>query len=1261
MLTYKRLSIHSLSLLFALFLSFTANGQIYEPDGLRMPGSWNNWVNDPGMGGAFDLQKQNTGTPRWTTTFQYTGTSGSQAFKFVSTSFGNPWGNQWAGNASATVNTFNTFTFGSPSDPDNNISLTQNRWYTVVFEDSGYANTRAIFMETSAEPVSISNIMQNPVVVSSSDVVTITASLSSSPSPQEIFYLRYSTDDWATASLVSMTISGSSISGSIPAQTSQTAVSFYIFSTVMTNPAADFDLITLRKADNNGQNYSYTVDQVFECNPYLSLASSDPAFPLHDQAVTVYFNAAYGNGGLFDYTGDIYAHTGVITNLSVNSTDWKYVKTEWGENTAETKLTRIEDNLYSISIPNIRQFYGVAAAETILKLAFVFRSDVEQPGGYYLEQKNADGSDIFVEVYPLALNVKIINPTRREPLASPNSVLMVCAEGLQNEQIRLLINDTELLSNPGTSLSYPLVLQGMQPGAYWLKAVAIVGSASVRDSLQIYLRGPVAVEPLPTGVKNGINYIDNTTVTLVLHDPPAQKQFAFAIGEYSDWLPNDNNYMKRTPDGKHYWVTLSGLQPGQEYSFQYFIDGKLKLADAYAEKVLDPWNDRWIPVATYPSLKPYPFDKTTGVVSVFQTNKTPYTWQIPDFTPPAVHTTQSDLLIYELLVRDFVETRSLSEVQQKLDYLKTLGINAIELMPVMEFDGNESWGYAPNFFFATDKFYGTEITYKQFIDACHQRGMAVILDIVTNHAYGLNPMVQMYFDAGTGSGQPSTTNPWFNTQATHPFNVGYDFNHESPYTRQFIKDVFAYWLNEFKVDGFRLDLSKGLTQNFTGDDLNAWSAYDQSRINILTDYYNHIKSVNPDAYVILEHLGQNDEEVVLANTGMLLWSAMHDHYKQVGMGWQTNSDLSWAYHANRGFNYPNLMDYMENHDEERLMSENFTNGNASANYNIKDTLTSVRHLQQAAVLFMGIPGPKMIWQFGELGYDYSIFFGGDRTANKPPRWDYFNQPDRQELYRIYSAMAALRKSQAFRLGSFTSDMAGLGKRMWISHSSMNVVITANMGVGEFTMAPGFPNAGNWYNYFTGEAVNITNPAGHSWNYGPGDFKVFTSVQLPRPFYRVNVTVTDSITGAVIENASIGLQGSGVQLSSVDGKAAFTAAPATSLLQVTKAGYKPYNFPIAVNNDLNITVKMKLQSNIGIDETDPAEAVKIWPNPAGDFVNISTARPFMVSIYSPDGRMIRQLQMRSLTETLDFTGQPAGIYLLQFNDGKRSFTRRLLSF
>ena len=138
------------------------------------------------------------------------------------------------------------------------------------------------------------------------------------------------------------------------------------------------------------------------------------------------------------------------------------------------------------------------------------------------------------------------------------------------------------------------------------------------------------------------------------------------------------------------------------------------------------------------------------------------------------------------------------------------------------------------------------------------------MDIVVNHAFGQNPMVRMYFNPDAGDyGQPTAENPWFNETPRHDFNVGYDFNHESALTRNFFKRMMRHWINEYHVDGYRFDLSKGLTQNYTLGNIGAWGAYDQSRVNILTDYYNDIQANEPGAYVILEHLGDNSEETAL--------------------------------------------------------------------------------------------------------------------------------------------------------------------------------------------------------------------------------------------------------------------------------------------------------------------------------------------------------------------------------------------------------------
>jgi len=1226
-----------------------------------MPGSWNGWANSQNMGGAFDFARITTGTLRWHTTFQHTGTTGVQEFKFVSTGFGDVWRNQWAANPNVLLNQISTFTFGTPSNPNNRVTLTAGRWYTVVFADNGYANTRAIFMETSGQPVNISSVSHLPIMVGATQPAQITAVLSGNPSPEERFFVRYTTNSWQTSNIVAMTGTGNQRQATIAAYVNGTRVEYYVFSSVITNPVDNFDLITLRLNNNDGPNFSYTVGQQLECGVAIGLVTTMPAFPIQDQPVKVYFNAEFGNRGLYGFTGEVYAHTGVITNRSTSAADWRHVKTTWGQNTPETRLTREGPNLYSITINNPRAFYNVPAAETILQLAFVFRSDVAVPGGGFLEHKNSDGSDILIDIYGAGLNVKIVSPVENGQIVDQNSLIPVCVEAFQSTSLRLYLNNVLLTEVQGTSMTFPLVLRGVQPGAHWLRAVAIAGTLRMRDSVMIFLRGPVQTAALPAGVMNGINYTSSTSATLVLHDPVGSKDFAFVIGDFNNWLPTNEHFMKRTPDGTRFWVTLTGLQPGREYAFQYFLDGNLRLADPYSEKVLDPFHDRFIPEATYPNLKQHPSDYTTGIVSVLQTNQPEFQWTIPDFVPPALNATQSDLLIYELLVRDFVESRRIDDVKLKLDYLQELGVNAVKLMPIMEFDGNESWGYATHFFFATDKYYGTRTDYKEFIDAAHQRGIAVILDIVPNHAFGGSPMVQMYFDPTAGSwGEPAANSPWFNQRAGHPFSVGNDFNHESPYTRAFFKRVFEYWLTEFRVDGFRIDLSKGLTQTYSGSDMALWSNFDQSRIDILTDYFNHIKSINPDAYVILEHFADNDEEIILANRGMMFWGGTHNIYSQISMGWQQNSNIAWAHHRTRGWNYPNLVDYMENHDEERKMFLALTHGNnTNPAYNIRDTLTALRHQEQALVLFLGIPGPKMLWQFQEMGYDYSIFYGGSRLANKPPRWDYMNQPARERLHRIIGAMARLRNSDAFRFGNFTHDLGGNGKRMWITHSSKDVVIAVNMGVTGFYMTPGFTRTGIWHDYFTGESIQVNNAAGHSIFFGPGDYRVFTTVQLPRPFHTIDVEVVNDITGNPIPGARISLSNAGTRITTNAGLASFLAPPVPVTLQVEKAGYNSKTITSPVDGQITLRIRLVPNATQIGDTIIQTDYINIYPNPTREFVRITNALGWNLKLYTLEGRLLKQYMIENESYSMSLSGLSSGLYLLRFESNEGLVTRKLI--
>ncbi len=815
------------------------------------------------------------------------------------------------------------------------------------------------------------------------------------------------------------------------------------------------------------------------------IVTSDPGLPTINDAVTVYFDATKGTGGLKGYTGDVYAHTGVLTMESRTTSDWKYVKTDWGQNTPDTKLTRISEDYYSLEInPDIRTYYGVAAGDTVTHLAFVFRSGEPITGSSsYYEGKDDGGLDIFLEVFEEGLKLSIMNPASSSLVVDPGDTIPLLASASLADSISLYINQQYVkTSDSKDSLEHTIIA-----GAYGDNRVRVVAygeSEHVADSFFFYVRKPIVEEALRVGLKDGINYTSDTSVALVLYAP--LKESVFVIGEFTRWSPSEDGAMKITPDGQRFWKEFGSLEPGREYTFQYLVDGDIRIADPYADKFLDPWNDKYIPEETYPGLIPYPAGKTVQMVSVLQTAQVPYEWKHTDFTPPD----RNRLVIYELLLRDFLEAHDFKTLTDTLDYLNSLGVSAIELMPFNEFDGNISWGYNPAFYFAPDKYYGPKNTLKAFIDSCHARGIAVIQDMVLNHSFGQNSFVRLYMDNQTG--RPTAENPWFNENSPNPvYNWGYDFNHESQATRDFVDRVNRYWMTEYRVDGFRFDFTKGFT-NTPGE---GWD-YDSSRISILKRMADTIWSTNPDAYVILEHFTDNEEEKELSDYGMLVWGNMNHEFAEAIMGYA--SDFSWASSLERGWTDPHMVAYMESHDEERIQYKAKTWGVSISGYNVKDFITRMERGGLTAVFYLAIPGPKMIWQFGEIGYSISIGDESVRTDPKPILWDLYMDRRRQRLYQINRTMMKLRDEYpVFRTGDYDYELSSYQKRLNLNHPEMNVTLIGNFGTTKAKIDPQFQSPGTWYEYFSGLIQEVAD-VHDSILLRPGEYHLYTDQQLEPP-------------------------------------------------------------------------------------------------------------------------------------------------------------------
>lgn len=836
------------------------------------------------------------------------------------------------------------------------------------------------------------------------------------------------------------------------------------------------------------------------------LLATTPDFPSDTSPLSVVADFTKGNQGLLNYanTNDVYVHIGLITSLSSNNSDWKYVKFAWGTTDPNAKATLVSANKYKFDISNIRTFFGVPAGETIRKVAILFRN-----GNGSLVQRNADESvdmgNMYIPVYGSAPASKFVLPPYQpyftpepEPISkSVGNTIDLNYKSNQQGTLQLFFNGTQIQSASGIDnvLASPVITVA---GNQQIVGRAVIGTTTLSDTISFFVAPPVGVLPLPAGVQEGVNYLEgDTSVILVLYGPG--KNSVNVIGDFNNWAQSVSTQMNKTPDGKYFWLQINGLAPGTEYAYQYLVDGSLRIADFYAEKILDPNNDQFIPAGTYPNLKAYPAGKTTEIVSVLQTKAPQYAWRNNTFARPD----KRNLIIYELLPRDFVAAHDFKTIKDTLSYLKRLGINAIELMPINEFEGNSSWGYNPSFYFAPDKYYGPKNTLKELIDSCHSNGIAVILDMVWNHSYGQSPMVRMYFD--NANNRPAPDNPWFNPTAPHAaINFGYDFNHEADATKYFIDRVADFWLKEYKVDGFRLDFTKGFTQNVTTTDAQL-SAYDASRVAILRRIYDSVQVTSPGAYVILEHLTENAEEKDLAAAGMMVWGNMNYNFNEATMGYVQNSNFEWATHAARGFAQPYLVSYMESHDEERLMYKNIRYGNQATAYNVKDTLTALKRNELATAFYMAIPGPRMIWEFGEVGYDYSRCYqstngeGGDcnrKLDPKPIRWDYQQQPARKHLYDVYAALAKLRKdfTATFTTGNLSYSLNGAIKTLQVTSPGLSVMVIGNFDVNAGAGVVTFPQAGTWYEYFTGEKFTALG-SGQVFNLGAGEYKFYINKNL----------------------------------------------------------------------------------------------------------------------------------------------------------------------
>ncbi len=546
----------------------------------------------------------------------------------------------------------------------------------------------------------------------------------------------------------------------------------------------------------------------------------------------------------------------------------------------------------------------------------------------------------------------------------------------------------------------------------------------------------------------------------------------YVAGQFNSWNTSANPLVKELTNSTWtgVWsVDVAGATAGLQY--KYYINSTN--GNAYKN---DP-RARWL---TGPGT-------ASGSNSIIY-NPTNFNWNGDTRTPPAMQ----DLFVYELHIGTFYPSASTNKfisATNRLDYLKSLGVNAVEVMPIAEFgNGGTSWGYDPAQPFAVDNAaYGGPDGFKIFVQACHLRGLAVLLDVVHNH-YGPNEMDMWNFDGYAGGGLGGGI--YFNQANTNAQKTSYGNtrpNFAQLQVSNYVVDNFTMWLSEYHVDGFRWD-----TPNLM---MNADNyGYIPAAGNLITAINQSMHSNYPGSIGIAE-------DTYKAKGFDSAWDTDYPFYIRPVLTSSTDANRDMTLLQNSvpfavrygGTADTNRVVFLESHDVVGDLNSGVRTVTA-IDSTTPNSYKARKLSTLGAAVTLTAPGVPMIFQGEEMLENQSFSSGRSVDWTKTNTYSYIVQFYRDLIGARRDLKGYTPGLEGDKCNMFAVDNASklVAFQRWKSSApNQSAVVIANFsGTILSNYSLNFPSAGNWYTHLNSDSTS------YGPDYGGGGSSVVTASGNP---------------------------------------------------------------------------------------------------------------------------------------------------------------------